>query len=43
MVEIHERMPVIVAEHEVRPYLIDPIVAGRIIATAAPMLSKQEV
>ena len=41
MIEIHERMPVIVAEHEVRPYLTDPAAAERIIATAAPMLSRQ--
>ena len=42
MIEIHERMPVIVTEHEVRPYLTDPVAAERIIATAAPMLSRQE-
>lgn len=43
MIEIHARMPIIVAEHEVRPYLTDPAAAEKIIATAAPMLSRQEV
>ena len=42
MIEIHERMPVIVAEHEVRPYLTDPVAAEKIIETAAPVLSRQE-
>ena len=42
MIEIHERMPIIVTEPEVRPYLTDPAAAEGIIATAAPMLSRQE-
>ena len=42
MIEVHERMPVIVDEHEVRPYLTDPAAAAEIIANAAPLLNKQK-
>lgn len=38
MIEIHDRMPVIVGEREVRPYLTDRDAAAEILATAAPML-----
>jgi putative SOS response-associated peptidase YedK len=41
MVETHARMPVIVGEDEVRPYLTDPAAAAEILATAAPALSRQ--
>ena len=41
MIEIHDRMPVIVGEKEVRPYLTDRDAAAEIIATAAPMLSRK--
>ncbi len=41
--EIHDRMPVIVSDKEVRPYLTDYSAATEIIATAAPMLSKSVV
>ena len=43
MIEVHERMPVIVGEHEVRPYLTDPAAAAKILADASPMLDKQPV
>lgn len=42
MIEIHDRMPVIVEEHQVRAYLTDPAAASEIIANAAPMLTKRE-
>ena len=42
MIEMHDRMPVIVGENSVRPYLTDRDAAMEIIATAAPMLSRQE-
>jgi len=42
MIETHDRMPVIVGENSVRPYLTDRHAAMEIIATAAPMLSRQE-
>ena len=42
MIETHDRMPVIVGESSVRPYLTDRDAAMEIIATAAPMLSRQE-
>ena len=42
MIEIHDRMPVIVGEHQVRAYLTDTIAASEIIANAAPILTKQE-
>ena len=41
MREVHERMPVIVGESEVRSYLTDPAAAARIIATAAPALDRE--
>lgn len=42
MIETHDRMPVIVGEKSVRPYLTDRDAAMEIIATAAPMLSRKE-
>ena len=42
MIEIHDRMPVIVEEHQVRAYLTDPAAASEVIANAAPMLTKRE-
>lgn len=42
MIETHDRMPVIVGENSVRPYLTDRDAAMEIIATATPMLSRQE-
>lgn len=42
MIETHNRMPVIVGEQSVRPYLTDQDAAMEIIATSAPMLSRQE-
>ena len=42
MIGIHDRMPVIVGEHQVRAYLTDPAAASEIIANAAPLLTKQE-
>ena len=42
MIKVHERMPVIVDEHEVRPYLTDPAAAAEIIANAAPLLDRQK-
>ena len=42
MIETHDRMPVIVGENSVRPYLTDRDAAMEIIATAAPILSRQE-
>ena len=41
MVEVHDRMPVIVGEKEVRPYLTDRDAAAEILATASPMLVRQ--
>lgn len=42
MIETYDRMPVIVGEESVRSYLTDRDAAMEIIATAAPMLSRQE-
>ncbi|MBR0162233.1 MAG: SOS response-associated peptidase family protein [Oscillospiraceae bacterium] len=42
MIETHDRMPVILGEESVRPYLTDRDAAMEIIATSAPMLSRQE-
>ncbi len=42
MIEIHDRMPVIVDEDAVRPYLTDLAVAEAIISTAAPTLSREK-
>ena len=36
---VHDRMPVIVGEHEVRAYLTDADAAARILATASPSLA----
>lgn len=42
MIEVHDRMPVIVGEKEVRPYLTDDCsAAAEIIATASPMLARK--
>ena len=41
MIEVHDRMPVIVGEKEVRPYLTDRDAAAEILATASPMLVRQ--
>ena len=41
MIEVHDRMPVIVGEREVRPYLTDRDAAAEILATAAPTLVRQ--
>jgi hypothetical protein len=38
MIEIHDRMPIIVGEADVRTYLTDLDAAGEIIANSAPML-----
>ena len=43
MIEVHDRMPVIVGEKEVRPYLTDRDAAAEIIATASPMLLRKAV
>ena len=42
MIEVHNRMPVIVGEHQVRAYLTDTVAASEIIANVAPILTKQE-
>lgn len=42
MAEIHDRMPVIVGEDAVRPYLTDLAVAEAIIAKAAPILVRHK-
>ena len=42
MIETHGRMPVIVGENEVRPYLTDAAAAAEIISTASPELRRQE-
>ena len=42
MAEIHDRMPVIVGEDAVRPYLTDLAVAEAIIATAAPIMTREK-
>lgn len=42
MIEIHDRMPVIVEEDQVRPYLTDPAAAADIIAKASPPLDRRE-
>ena len=41
MVETHNRMPIIAAEQEVRPYLTDFTAAREIIANASPALTRQ--
>ncbi len=41
MIEVHDRMPVIVGEKEVRPYLTDRDAADEIIATASPELARK--
>ena len=41
MIEVHDRMPVIVGEKEVRPYLTELDAAAEIIATASPMLDRK--
>ncbi len=41
MIGIHDRMPVIAAEDEVRPYLTDSAAAMEIIAVSAPPLTRQ--
>ncbi len=41
MIEVHDRMPVIVGEREVRPYLTDRDAAAELLATAAPTLVRQ--
>ena len=41
MIEVHDRMPVIVGEREVRPYLTDRDAAAEILATASPMLLRK--
>ena len=38
----HDRMPVIIGEKEVRPYLTDLAAAEEILASAAPTLTRQE-
>ena len=42
MAETHDRMPIIVGENEVRPYLTDTAAAIKIISTAAPLLTRQK-
>ncbi len=42
MAETHDRMPVIVGERDVRPYLTDLTAAMELIATAAPVLKRRE-
>ena len=41
MIEIHDRMPVIADEDEVRPYLTDRDAAMEIIAVNAPALTRE--
>ena len=41
MIKVHDRMPVIVGEKEVRPYLTDRDAAAEIIATASSMLARK--
>ncbi len=41
MAETHDRMPVIAAAQEVRPYLTDSEAAAEIISSAAPTLTRQ--
>lgn len=41
MIETHDRMPVIAAEQEVRPYLTDYASAKNIIALSAPELTRE--
>ena len=43
MIEVHDRMPVIVGEKEVRPYLTDEAAARALIAAASPELRRQAV
>ena len=42
MIETHDRMPVIVSEKEVRPYLTDTAAAEEIISNRSPMLTRQK-
>ena len=42
MIATHDRMPVIVGAHEVRPYLTDLAAAAAIIQTSSPSLTRQE-
>ena len=41
MAEIHDRMPVIVGDDEVRPYLTDEGAAMEILSTASPALNRR--
>lgn len=41
MIEVHERMPVIIGEHEVRAYLTDAAAAAGIIASASTKLTRK--
>ncbi len=41
MIETHNRMPIIAAENEVRPYLTDYDAARNIISNASPSLTRQ--
>ena len=41
MIEIHDRMPIIVGEKDVRPYLTDCSAATEILATASPILLRK--
>ena len=41
MAETHDRMPVIVGENQVRPYLTDLSAAAEILAAAAPALKRE--
>ena len=43
MAEIHDRMPVIAGEDQVRPYLTDTDAALAIIAAAGPLLTREAV
>lgn len=43
MIKTHDRMPVIVGEQDVRPYLTNYNAAMTIITTAAPMLRRESV
>ncbi len=42
MAETHDRMPVIVDEKNVRPYLTDTAAAAEILASASPWLTRQK-
>ena len=43
MAEVHDRMPVIAAEDEVRAYLTDPAAARVLLTRAGPPLARREV